>query len=79
MKFLLVLAAVALALWLWRTSRPSVGSDGSKASPKARATSAPTQAMIACNLCQMHVPQAEAIAGARGHYCCEQHRQQAES
>jgi uncharacterized protein len=78
MKLLLLLAALALGLWLWRSGRGATGSQrkpsdqASKATPKA-------QEMIPCALCRMHVPQAEAVAGTRGSYCCEQHRRQAES
>jgi uncharacterized protein len=77
MKLLLLLAALALGLWMWRSAR-GTGSQrkpsdqASKAAPKA-------QEMIPCTLCRMHVPQAEAVAGTRGSYCCEQHRRQAES
>jgi uncharacterized protein len=74
MKFFLLLAVLALGLWLWRSGR-SVHSGSSKpdvsAAPQA-------QTMVACALCQVHVPQAEAFAGKRGHYCSAQHRQQAE-
>ncbi len=79
MKLLLILAALALGLWLWRSGR-GAASPHSQVKPTAKPTSAPkTQEMIPCALCQMHVPQAEAIAGRQGSYCCEQHRRQAES
>jgi uncharacterized protein len=77
MKMLLLLAALALGLWLWRSGR---GAASSHSQPKPSAKPAPkAQEMIPCTLCQMHVPQAEAIAGKQGSYCCEQHRRQAES
>jgi uncharacterized protein len=72
MKLLLVLAALAVGLWLWRSGRPSVGKPNE--TPPRQA-----QTMFACALCQVHVPQADALVGKRGYYCCEQHRQQAES
>lgn len=74
MKLLLVLAALALGLWLWRSGR-SRNQPGAAARPQAPA---PAQEMIACAWCQVHVPQAEALPGSRGQYCCAQHRQQAE-
>lgn len=71
MKFLLVLAVLALGLWLWRSGRAGANKPDAAAPP-------PAQAMIACAWCQVHVPRAEALPGKRGHYCCAQHRQQAE-
>jgi uncharacterized protein len=80
MKLLLLLAALALGLWLWRSGRGG-SSPQSKIKPSAKSNPAAPKAqeMVPCKLCQMHVPQAEAIAGTQGSYCCEQHRRQAES
>lgn len=74
MKYLVVLVVVGLGLWLWRSGR----SDGSTRRPSAPPPKQ-AQAMIECALCHVHVPQADAVAGARGQYCCIEHRQQAES
>ncbi len=75
MKYLLVLAVVAIAFWLWRKARrPGVGA---KAPPAAPPPGTP-QAMTRCAQCGLHLPAAEAIAGERGSYCSAAHRQLAE-
>ena len=75
MKYLLVLAVVAIAFWLWRKARrPGVGA---KAAPAAPPPDMPL-AMARCAHCGLHLPAAEAIAGERGRYCCAAHRQLAE-
>jgi uncharacterized protein len=74
MKFFLLLAVLALGLWLWRSGR-----SGHAGSSQPEVTAAPqAQTMVACAWCQVHVPQAEALAGKNGHYCSAQHRRQAE-
>jgi uncharacterized protein len=78
MKFLLVLAVLGLALWLWRSGR-GAARDETRLRPSAKPDAAPkAQEMVPCAWCQVHVPQADAIAGNRGRYCCAQHRQLAE-
>jgi uncharacterized protein len=79
MKLLLLLAALALGLWLWRSGRGGSPDKSPRPSVKSDAAVTKAQEMIPCALCRMHVPQAEAVAGTRGSYCCEQHRRQAES
>lgn len=75
MKFLLLMSVVLLAIWLWRSSRESgAGPKSNKASGK----SAPLE-MVGCSVCGIHVPVAEALEGRKGVYCCQEHRQRAES
>lgn len=70
MKYLLVLAVVAVALWL--LVRPRV--RGSSSSQARRGADAPVE-MIACAHCGVHLPRDDAVtdAGAR-RYCSEAHR-----
>ena len=75
MKFLLLMSVVVLAIWLWRSGRAS--SAGSKPA-KPPGQSAPLE-MVGCSVCGIHVPAAEAFEGKRGSYCCQEHRQRAES
>lgn len=76
MKYLLVLAVVAIAFWLWRKSRRA--SLGGKTPPAAPPPGTP-QEMTRCAHCGLHLPAAEAIAGERGAYCSAAHRQLAEN
>lgn len=75
MKYLLVLAVVAIAFWLWRKGRRASG--GRKAPPAAPPRGTP-QAMTRCAHCGLHLPGTEAVAGERGSYCSAAHRQLAE-
>jgi len=69
-----MLLTLGIAIWLWRSGRRNL--PGSTRRPDATPSNA--QAMIPCALCQVHVPEREALAGTRGRYCCAAHRQQAE-
>lgn len=75
MKLLVVLLALAAGLWLWRSARqsPTVGPKH----PGKPARKGP-QVIVACSLCQVHVPQGDALTGRNGQYCCAAHRLQAE-
>ncbi len=73
MKFLLVLSVVLVAFFIWRQNRQ----DTPPAERPRRAPPGPT-AMLACAHCGTHVPEGEALPGRQGHYCCAEHRRQAE-
>jgi uncharacterized protein len=64
---------VLIGAWLWRASRAR-----SSAEPKAPPPAPQPQDMVACALCGVHLPQAEALPGRQGRYCCAEHRQRAE-
>ncbi|MCX7176840.1 MAG: PP0621 family protein [Proteobacteria bacterium] len=34
----------------------------------------PTQKMVACEHCGVHLPESESLKSGEQHYCCEQHR-----
>lgn len=76
MKLLLVLAAVLLGVWLWRSGRSGATPRTDQPPPPPPAV---PQDMVACALCGLHVPRSEAVAGRRGLYCCTDHQQRAES
>lgn len=72
MKYLLVLAVVMVAIYVWRNNRVT---DRSQASPPPP-TGAPRLpvVMVACQLCGTHLPEGETVKGALGPYCSAEHR-----
>ena len=57
MKFLLVLAVLVVAFWVWRNNRQS---GEAPEQPKRREPGLPLP-MIACDLCGTHLPDGEAL------------------
>lgn len=78
MKYLLVLAVVLVAIYIWRNNRVR-HDDGKPARPtaKPRKLASPT-VMVACLHCGTHLPESEAIKGRQGAYCSDEHRQLSE-
>jgi uncharacterized protein len=74
MKFFLVLAAVLLGVWLFRSSRRDQA-------PRQKPPAPPSgpQEMVSCQLCAVHFPKVDAVTGRLGLYCSTEHRQRAES
>ena len=72
MKFLLIVCAVMAGVWWLKQPRQN------QSTGTARQTPAIPQAMVACAVCGLHVPQAEATAGRQGWYCGAEHRRRAE-
>ena len=71
MKLLIVLLAVLLGVWLWRSRRV----------PPQRPSPPPPkelQNMVPCQVCGVLLPQNEALTTAHGVYCGPAHRIQAE-
>lgn len=75
MKFLLVLAVVVVAFWVWRNNRLTDRDDSPAPAPRPPQRPA---TMVACAQCGMHLPEIEAVTGGRGAYCCHEHRRQHE-
>lgn len=75
MKFLLVLAVLAIAWWIWRSQRDDASQAARRAAPPpARPPSLPAE-MVACAHCGVHLPLPEAIDGGTGlYFCSEAHR-----
>ena len=72
MKYLLVIAVVAVFYLHWKKQRQSLRPP----TPPAKPTLAPPQPMVACAHCGLHLPQGDALIDTRQHpYCCEAHRQ----
>lgn len=75
MKFLLVLAVILVAFWIWRNNRTR--DQAGDQVPAPRKPLLPVT-MVACLQCGAHLPENEAVKGARGPYCCTEHRTQHE-
>ncbi len=78
MKIVLVLLAVIVGIWLFKSSRrASSGSDsGPAGKPKPSAPLA--LEMVQCSYCAVHLPRPDAIEGSKGVYCSMNHKKQAE-
>lgn len=79
MKYLLVLAVVLIAFYLWRNNRLTDQRDDT-APPKAPRRKPDTPAiMVACLQCGTHLPDTEAVRGRIGAYCSVEHQRQHEA
>ena len=72
MKYLLVLAVIAVFYFYWKKQRPATPPPSSRAP-----TLQPPQQMVACAQCGLHLPARDAVTDRNAlHYCSEAHRQQ---
>jgi len=78
MKYLLVLVIAFVVIWLWKSTRRTDISEkaNAAASKKSKQKMVPTE-IVACDVCGVHLPRAEALPGPDGIYCSSAHRQQA--
>ncbi len=70
MKYLIVLAVIAVVYALWRSQRPAPPSR--RAAPRAR--NAAPQDMVRCAHCGVHLPKADALEQGGRSYCCRAHQ-----
>ena len=78
MKYLLVLAVVLIAFYVWRNNRLTDRSDAAAPKTPPRPSNAPA-IMVACLECGTHLPDTEAVRGRIGSYCSVEHQRQHES
>jgi uncharacterized protein len=78
MKYLLVLAVVFVAFYVWRNNRRVERQEREAAAPPPRPAAGLPIAMVACRACGTHLPQTEAVTGRQGSYCSAEHRQRIE-
>lgn len=80
MKFVLVILVVLAGVWLWRRNRAEQTRDEPPArqAPKTPAAQAPAE-MVSCAHCGLHLPALDAVRGARGSYCSQDHLRQHEA
>jgi uncharacterized protein len=80
MKYLLVTALAVLVFWLWRHNRQAEKDAAQREKttrPRPAAKSVQATEVVACDVCQVHLPRSEAVTGRKGLYCSEAHRRQA--
>lgn len=78
MKYLLVLALVALVFFFWQSKRRA---DLTQRQPKPAPSKPPrlkTTDMVECAVCRVHLPRNEALEVQQLSYCSEAHRLEAE-
>ncbi len=78
-KYLLVLAVVAVAFWVWRNNRQNAKVQSKKSpAPPSQSTAVQTQSMVQCAACGVHLPVPDALLGRKGSYCSAAHQKQLE-
>ena len=71
MKYLLIATLLLVAWFVWR----SRARDDAAAPPPGRTAPALPQEMVRCQVCALHLPRNDALAGASGRlYCSHEHR-----
>jgi uncharacterized protein len=76
MKYLVLLAVILVAIWIWRNNRRVDQQDSAPAQPQVPGP----QDMVRCPVCSVHLPRTDALAGPDGRlYCCQEHRLRAGS
>lgn len=78
MKYLLVLAVVLIAFYLWRNNRVTDRSQSAAPKTPAPGRSNTPAIMVACRECGTHLPDTEAVRGRQGAYCSIEHQRQHE-
>lgn len=79
MKYLLVLAVVLVAFYIWRNNRAADAREHEQAAPPPRpAPPTAPDAMVTCRHCGLHLPSQDAVKGTLGYYCGHEHRRLAE-
>ena len=78
MRYLIVILLILVVFWLWRSGRPN---QKTAAQPRHTSSSSGKDKeiteMVACGICQVHLPKSEALIGGDGFYCSEAHRHEA--
>ena len=78
MKYLVVIGLVLVVLWIWRNNRRAdINHANAKAARDDPHPSGEATEIVACDLCNVHLPRSEALTGPGGVYCSAAHRRQA--
>jgi len=75
-KIVIVLAALALLVWLVLGSTRRRAKEARPKGPPARDSkpSPKVEGMVACARCGVHLPASQALLGQGRPYCCVEHR-----
>ena len=78
MKYFLVLLLVFVVFWLWSHNRriEKKHTDDARPPHQPGAKNVLTE-IVACDVCQVHLPRSDALIGNKGVYCSDAHRRQA--
>lgn len=75
MKYLVLLAVLAVVLGVWRSRQTkSESGSGSESSAPPSPTPPLPQEMVACAHCSLHLPRSEALAEVGHFYCSREHQ-----
>ena len=70
MKYLVLLAVLAIAYMVWRNARLENRKDDRRPPPAGT-----PQEMVSCPVCGLHLPKPDAVRGSDGlFYCSNEHR-----
>ncbi len=73
MKYLVLFGVLLVVYLLWRHQRQ--GERDASSARKTKPPPAAPQDMVACAVCQVHLPRTDALVDPRGRlYCCAEHR-----
>lgn len=76
MKFLLLLAVIGIAIWLFKSRSRVPGPKKPAPPPGPAAGAGPATPMLACAHCGVHLPQTDAVLDPAGRaYCSAAHLQ----
>jgi uncharacterized protein len=79
MKYFLVILLVFVVFWLWSNNRRIEKKQADDARrPQQPAQKNELTEIVACDVCQVHLPRSEALIGSKGVYCSDAHRRQAD-
>lgn len=83
MKYLLVLAVVLVAFYIWRNNRAARARERDQDAQQAQRKAPPNtlaqpDAIVTCRHCGVHLPSREAVKGTLGYYCGHAHQRYAE-
>lgn len=77
MKVVMILIAVLVGVWLFRSSRRTPERPSTSGWSPLKPEVAQLE-MVRCLHCDLHLPRSDAVAGRSGIYCSLEHRQRAE-
>jgi len=77
-KALIILLAILAGVWLWRSGRQKNLENRGRPPAGPPSNGGGTPSMVACAVCGVHVPPADAVTGRQGSYCSAAHHHQAE-